>query len=201
MVYTYKELDIDEIQSWSEEKRNEMMGHLHRLCKRLSDEYTNAIFYRAFRNEPESIGNIIMKKFTYLGILLNDATIEGFMLYDNYPRLPHKVQRYFICATKGSGRRLNELFEDELIIRTKVYQMAGLFKTNEPTTILLDSVNHPEVIAFHKKMGYVEAGDLNEQNDTVPMKKILPPVSTPAAAALVGSASGGKRRRYATRKH
>ena len=79
--------------------------------------------------------------------------------------------------------------------------MAGLFKTNEPTTILLDSVNHPEVIAFHKKMGYVEAGDLNEQNDTVPMKKILPPVSTPAAAALVGSASGGKRRRYATRKH
>ena len=193
MVYTYKELDIDEIQSWSEEKRNEMMGHLHRLCKRLSDEYTNAIFYRAFRNEPESIGNIIMKKFTYLGILLNDDIIEGFMLYDNYPRLPHKVQRYFICATKGSGRRLNELFEDELIIRTKVYQMAGLFKINEPTTILLDSVNHPEVIAFHKKMGYVEAGDLNEQNDTVPMKKTLPPVSTPSIVSE--ETKGGSRRR------
>ena len=139
-----------------------------------------------------------MKKFTYLGILLNDATIEGFILYDNYPRLPHKVQRYFICAKKGSGSRLNELFEDELIIRTKVYQMAGLFKTNEPTTILLDSVNHPEVIAFHKKMGYLESGDLNEETDTLPMEKILAPVSTPS---VVAAASGGKRRRYATRKH
>lgn len=198
MVYTYKELDIDEIRSWSDEKRTEMMGHLHRLCKRLSDEYTNAIFYRAFRNEPDTLGDITMKKFTYLGILLNDAIIEGFVLYDNYPQLPHRVHRFFICATKGSGKRLNELFEDELIIRTKVYQMAGLFKTNEPTTILLDSVNDPSVIAFHKKMGYLESGDLNEETDTVPMQKILPPVSTPFVA---GAASGGKRRRYATRKH
>ena len=76
--------------------------------------------------------------------------------------------------------------------------MAGLFKTNEPTTILLDSVNDPSVITFHKKMGYLESGDLNEETDTVPMQKILPPVSTPFVA---GAASGGKGRRYATRKH
>ena len=72
MVYTYKELDIDEIHSWSDEKRTEMVGHLHRLCKRLSDEYIDTIFKRAFINEPDTLGDIFMKKFTYVGILLNE---------------------------------------------------------------------------------------------------------------------------------